>query len=218
MHKTNHEAIGPEVSNALQSAFEFYNAELFAGELPGCAVIVHRHRGALGYFWPNRWLHTAGRAAHEIAIHPDHILDRGLVESLSTLVHEMCHLQRQITGKPPRGGYHCKAWGVMMDKVGLIPTSTGYPGGKRTGQKVTHMIVDGGPFALATEKLLAAGFKLEWCTKAEPAKEKSKSGKRIKYECPDCSTSVWGKAGLSILCKPCGVQMESDETEDGDDE
>jgi hypothetical protein len=36
-----------------------------------------------------------------------------------------------------------------MERVGLMPSSTGEPGGKRTGQKVSHYILADGPFARA---------------------------------------------------------------------
>lgn len=222
MHKTNREAIGPEMSEALQSAFDFYNARLFNSELPGCAVIVHRHRGAYGYFWPKRWLHSSGgRDAHEIAIHPDFIPDRSPSEVLSTLVHEMCHLQRFVTGKPPRGGYHRRQWAAMMDAVGLTPSATAAPGGKRTGQKVSHFIVDGGSFDTATADLLASGFAFAWGTAAEVKVARAKkSGARVRYTCPDCDAKLWGKSGLGVACKPCGVDMEEaggSDDEEGDE-
>ena len=61
--------------------------------------------------------------------------DRTNEQTLSTLVHEMTHLQQQHFGKPSRSGYHNKEWGLLMRAVGLIPSSTGEPGGKETGQR-----------------------------------------------------------------------------------
>ena len=34
----------------------------------------------------------------------------------------------------------------MMGAIGLIPSDTGAPGGKQTGQKVSHYIAGGGRF------------------------------------------------------------------------
>jgi hypothetical protein len=48
-----------------------------------------------------------------------------------------------------RRNYHNKEWAVKMREVGLIPTDTGQPGGKDTGQKVTHVIEPGGRFEQA---------------------------------------------------------------------
>lgn len=215
--RPNAPAIGRDVSARLQEAFDYFNAELFGDTLPPCAVIVHRHRGAYGYFWADRWQHRDGGISHEIALHPDHIISRPLAEALATLVHEMCHLQQQVFGKPSRTGYHNKEWARMMDAVGLTPSDTAAPGGKRTGQKVSHYIEPGGPFGGACERLLLGGFTFDWGTLPAPPATKGKSGQRVKYECPECSAAAWGKAGLEIKCKPCDVTMEGEETEGEDD-
>src|SRR6516162_2976544 len=39
-----------------------------------------------------------------------------------------------------------------MHNISLAPTSTGGPGGMETGHKVTHVIVDGGPFARSCDR------------------------------------------------------------------
>lgn len=214
-------AIGAEIAARLQEAFDYYNVELFGETLPPCAVIVHRDRRAYGYFWAERWAHRDGGVAHEIAINPDHLTSRPLVEALGTLVHEMCHLQQQVAGKPSRSGYHNKEWGRFMDAVGLTPSSTGAPGGKRTGQKVSHYIVPGAAFAEATERFVLGGFSIDWGAIPAPPCDKGKSGKRVKYSCPCCDQAAWGKENLAITCAPCGVVMDAEATggeEDGNDD
>ena len=49
-----------------------------------------------------------------------------------------------------------------MKEIGLQPSTTGEPGGKETGQSVTHYILPGGPYATAYAKLrsLAEGARL----------------------------------------------------------
>ena len=68
---------------------------------------------------------------------------------LGTLVHEMCHQWQHELGNPSRSGYHNKEWGNKMKEVGLYPSSTGQPGGRQTGQQVSHFIVEGGAFDVA---------------------------------------------------------------------
>jgi hypothetical protein len=48
-----------------------------------------------------------------------------------------------------------------MKEIGLQPTDTGAPGGKETGQSVTHYIIVDGPYARAYAKLAATGFQLQ---------------------------------------------------------
>jgi hypothetical protein len=40
-----------------------------------------------------------------------------------------------------------------MKEIGLYPSETAAPGGKETGQKVSHHITPDGPFAMAFAKL-----------------------------------------------------------------
>jgi len=49
----------------------------------------------------------------------------------------------------------------MMDAIGLCPSHTGAPGGKRTGQHRSHDVV-GGPFAKACTDLIAEGCVISW--------------------------------------------------------
>jgi len=49
-----------------------------------------------------------------------------------------------------------------MKEIGLQPSSTGEPGGKETGQTVSHYIIPGGRYAKASAKLKAKGFQLHW--------------------------------------------------------
>ena len=77
--------------------------------------------------------------------------------SSSTLAHEMAHAWQYHFGKPSaEAGYHNVEWGTKMEEIGLMPSNTGEPGGKRTGQQMTHYIVEDGPFAEAASDLLGS--------------------------------------------------------------
>lgn len=124
---------------AFQAAYDFLNTELFFGSLPHVLVTLQRHANAKGYFAPDRF---AGRVqqstAHELAMNPDVFTGRSDKLILSTLVHEMVHVWQQTFGKVPRRAYHDKQWAQKMKAIGLYPSTTGEPGGKETGQSVTH--------------------------------------------------------------------------------
>ena len=100
--------------------------------------------------------------AHELALNPDVFTGRSDELILSTLVHEMAHGWQQTHGTPPRRCYHDKEWAAKMKEIGLQPSTTGEPGGKETGQSVTHYLIPGGPFTRAYAKLAATGFQLNW--------------------------------------------------------
>jgi hypothetical protein len=106
-----------------------------------------------------------------------------------------------------------------MDDIGLIPSDTGKEGGKRTGDAVSHYIKPGGRFALAVEKLLAAGFEITWREVAADRASSgagggeggaSLSGKRTKYTCPhpECTLNAWAKAGAALVCGRHGENMQ----------
>lgn len=204
----------------LDAAYQHFNAELFQGSLPGALVTLQRKAKAYGYFAPERFASLdMTDVTHEIALNPDHCRERSPEATLATLVHEMCHLQRHLTGKPPRSGYHDHAWADMMDAVGLCPTDGN---GKRVGQKVSHTIVPGGPFHVSAERLLTSGWVMPylqtWTEQGKKASAKKRASK-TKFTCPDCGANAWGKPDLVIFCGPCNVRMEDENASaDGDDQ
>ncbi len=131
----------------MQLAYDYFNEHLFGGALPSCLITLRTHGKARAYFSPNRFEHLQrGDATHEIALDARHFANRTALEVLSTLVHEMVHLRQAEEGKPSRSGYHNRQWVQMMAEVGLIASDTGRPGGKQTGQAMTHYIEPGGRF------------------------------------------------------------------------
>jgi len=144
-----------------------------------------------------------GSTTHEIALNPD-VLDRPLIETFSTLVHEMVHQWQQDFGHPPRGGYHDKEWGARMLAVGLVPSNTGEPGGKQTGQQMTHYIDPAGLFQQALDRM-PPDVRLPWLSGSLSAAPKppSKNKMKMKYVC-SCGQQVWGKAELAVICGECG--------------
>lgn len=152
-----------EAYAALQKAFEHYNRTLFEGRLPYCLITMQREQKYAGYFSAQRFVNRDDkRMTDEIAINPAYFAVVPLLSVLETLVHEMVHAWQFHFGKPSRRAYHNKEWGSKMEALGLMPTSTGRPGGKRTGQKVSHFSIAGGRFLQATEELLATDFTIAW--------------------------------------------------------
>lgn len=78
-------------------------------------------------------------------------------------LHEMCHLWQAHFGKPGRGCYHNDEWAQKMEAVGLMPSSTGRPGGRRVGDRIADYMLPGGPFAKAVNHLVSQrGFTISW--------------------------------------------------------
>jgi hypothetical protein len=194
---------------AYTKAFDWFNAALFGDQLPHCILNHSRHARSMGFFAPLRWECEDGRT-HEISLNPD-VLKRPAEDTMGTLVHEMVHLWQQEFGKPSRRGYHNREWADRMESVGLMPSDTGQPGGKRTGQRVSHYIIADGPFDIAF-RAMPREYLLPWLSGA-PVKASGpdrKDKNKIKYTCPGCAANVWGKPELSIICGACGEAFSAE--------
>ena len=116
-----------------QAAFEFYREQLFDGELNDCLIVMARNPRTHGYLAPHRWDTGRGGTMHELGMNPLDFSVSTTEDILSTLVHEMCHAWQFDAGeKKPRPKYHNKEWADRMEEIGLIPSHTGEPGGRRT--------------------------------------------------------------------------------------
>jgi len=194
--------------DAFQAAYDFFNVELFGKSLPQLLITLRSKSKSYGYFAPEIFTARNGEEkAHELALNPDHF-GRSDEDILSTLVHEMCHVWQQTHGTPPRKAYHDRQWAAKMVEIGLQPSHTGAPGGKTTGQKMTHYVLALGAFAKAFAKLQAKGFALRWqSVQIAPDREK-KSASKTKFTCPNCEANAWAKPDSKLICGTCFEEEE----------
>lgn len=147
----------------LQLAYDCFNAELFDGELPGAMITLQRHGRSMGYYSSDRFVNRDRKIGDEIAMNPVYFATRPIEDTLSTLAHEMCHQWRERTGpEPSRRCYHDKQWAEKMKQIGLYPSSTGRPGGKEVGEKVSHYIVTDGAFIHVCKAFLSKHQGIVW--------------------------------------------------------
>ena len=207
--------------SSLTTAYDFFNRELFGDELPPCLITVQRHKGAYGYFSGERFVNVADpqEVTDEIALNPAHFATRSPEEVLATLVHEMVHLWQHHFGKQARRSYHDRQWAAKMREVGLIPSDTGEPGGKETGQKMTHYIEQDGPFARACARLLAEQPAMLYHDRAseDAGARRKKAASKTKYTCPSCELNAWAKPDVRLICGDCGELMQAEAQEDAKD-
>jgi SprT-like family len=191
----------------LDAAYAYFNEELFGGRLPPCLITVRHHRSAYGYFSGERFASRDGsEITDEIALNPKHFRKRTLKQILSTLVHEMVHLEQHHFGKASRNGYHNKQWAAWMERVGLMPSNTGEPGGKCTGQQMTHYVLPDGTFARAIKERT---FEELYYDREEPPENRARKLK-VKYTCLQCHLHAWAKPEARIACCDCSQVMVAD--------
>jgi hypothetical protein len=211
--------------NALQEAYDHFNGALFGDTLPACLITLNRRPKSRGYFIGDNFasLILDGEKTSEIALNPDAFKGRTNKEILSTLAHEMAHLWQHVFGKPGRGGYHNTQWAAKMKEIGLAPSDSGQPGGKETGDHMTHYIVANGPFdTVTTAFLVRRGEAILWCS-GEPSEEGQKrkaksSASKTKFSCPDCEQAAWAKPTAKLMCGDCEILMVPENGEDDGEE
>ena len=194
-----------QVYGNLQTAFDELNAKVFENELPHVVLTLQRKKNVYGFYCKGRFGEgeEEGKTLDEIALNPEFGVDyRDPQQLLSTLAHEMVHLWQHVFGNPTKSNHHNKEWGDKMRSIGLPPKPT-RPGGKITGNSVTHSIDPNGLFASV------AGGVLQQCDnlggvgdimRTQDLQPKRKSGKYQKYECPCCDTVARAKKEQTFFC------------------
>ena len=198
------DAITVSAYQAFEQAYEWLSDSVFVDvlgqPLPPCLLTLQRRPGAYGYFAHDRFEQRRDgiRTTHEIALNPDRFPGRSDKEIVSTLAHEGVHAYQQQYGTPGRRGYHNTDWAWMMECIGLIPSTTGQPGGKKTGHRVSHSIRPAGPFDQAIEALLATGFTLCWQSALSPVPRGQGNDTAVRslqsksrFTCPRCAQKAW---------------------------
>lgn len=97
---------------------------------------------------------------------------------MSTLVHEMVHHWQHHFGTPSPSNPHNREWAAKMMTLGLHPSKTGLPGGKKTGRSVSHYILPEGLFVSACQDLVTKGINLPWLDRHAPAPLSSEIGQQ----------------------------------------
>lgn len=151
-----------ELYDFFARAYEHFNGALFDNRLAPCMLTVQRQKGCMGLFYPERWVTENGVKCHELALNPTYFAAYRIVELFQTLVHEQCHMWQQEHGKPSRSGYHNREWANKMESIGLMPSHTGEPGGRRTGQCMSDYALPDGRFLAAARAFTDQGIKLKW--------------------------------------------------------
>lgn len=143
----------------LDSAFVFFNDRLFEGKLPKIMFELTNKKQVAGLFKAASWQATDGVFVHSIAINPQIIVQSTPLVIYITLVKEMVHLWQKTCGTPSRPGYHNGEWSEKLESIGLMPSTTGFPDGKKVGQKMSCYLIGGGAFeAAAVDFFLDGNF------------------------------------------------------------
>ncbi|MFT3931058.1 MAG: SprT-like domain-containing protein [Spongiibacteraceae bacterium] len=171
-----------------QEAYDFFNDRLFENKLPACVITFQRQKRIMGYVSLERWINQQQEYTHELAINPEYFANYPLVEICQTLCHEMVHIWQAQFGNAGRRGYHNRQWANKMMVIGLMPSTTGEPGGDIVGEHVGDYILNDGPFIRAFNELASSGFHLAWMDRYPVVREETttviytQSGKPVELD------------------------------------
>jgi hypothetical protein len=137
-------------------AYNHFNRTLFQRRLPAVMITQSRKNGTMGFCRPAAFQSAnGGVTVDEISLNPTYFDHRDRMEILSTLVHEMTHVEEFVNGTHLGGGYHNEIWGTLMERVGLMPSGTVEQGGKPIGTHMSHYVIKGGHFEREAERFLS---------------------------------------------------------------
>lgn len=148
--------------SVLQMIFDRCNSDLFEGQLPSALLTLQRQKHVYGYFRYHAFINVRADFVDEIALNPDFFCYENITEFFQTIVHEMVHLWQYHFGNPGRGRYHNREWAEKMQSLGLMPSHTGKPGGKTTGDRMNDYALLGGHFMATVETLLKDDLTVPW--------------------------------------------------------
>lgn len=195
-----------ETYGDFQHAYQQLNLALFGGALPDVIFTLARTRHANGYVIPEGFntIGQNGETVAEIGMNPETFERRTAKQILSTVAHEMCHLDQHIAGDASPHGYHNMDFHRRMLAIGLHTSDTGEPGGAVTGQKMTHYVIEGGPFDQAADELIAQGWQVRYAapeiSEDERARRVQRKASKTKYTCPHCGANAWARPNAKLIC------------------
>ena len=133
-----------QADDIIRAAYDHFHVALFDATLPPCRVLFHADVDReLGYGpGPRR-----GGGGSRIVLHRGFFGAARVTTSMQVLVHEMVHHWQFHFGHPAEARSHNAEFARKSISIGLMPSSSGGPGGARTGKAVIDYVMNGGKFA-----------------------------------------------------------------------
>jgi len=185
----------------INEAFDFLNERFFENALSKTVITIQADVKARAYGWftcYDAWSSTDDIKSPEINISANY-LDRPPHETITTLLHEMCHqwaYENGVQDTSRRGTYHNKRFKEIAERFGLaVAHHSTY------GWTITTMTEE-------TRKIVEPILELLNIKRYVPQKAGGKSSSTRKYACPACEMSVRATKMVNIVCGDCDEAME----------
>ena len=191
-----------KITAFLESAFDVLNDKYFESSLPKCAITIQSSPKAYGHFTTREvWQGGKEAARHEINLGAEN-LNRPLVNTLATLLHEMvhfyCHIN-DIKDTSRSGVYHNKRFKEEAERRALIIEYD-----KKIGWSKT---IPSPSFAqFVKEKWGDAPIDLYRIGDFGADGRTAKKSSTRKYVCPICAQGIRATKEVVILCGICSAE------------
>lgn len=192
---------------SFERAFDLLNECFFENALSKSVITIYPTPCAYGHFTPwKSWEGAGGVRYCEINLGAETV-NRPVIESMATLVHEMVHqwcYERGIKDTSRGGTYHNKRFKREAEKRGLLISYD-----KRIGWSLTKPsrplieLERSGAFEECERDL----HRLGGTRGVSGGASGRKSSSTRKYVCPSCGMSVRATRTVRIMCMDCDEQM-----------
>lgn len=194
-----------ELQAVLQAAFNAINRDFYNNELEKVIITTKEGRKKHAYGWieVNKNWQQNGTARHEINISVDFLGERTVIETITTLMHEMAHLyniQHDIKDTTRSGLYHNKEFKKTAEAHGLKVFQAEQTGWSRT-------IASLNTEKWIKENVAIKGFGVFKRTAEAESGKTTKKQSYKKYVCPACGLIVRATKECNIGCIDCGEPM-----------
>lgn len=193
-----------ELNAALMAAFNAINRDFYANELEKVIITVKegKRKNAYGWIESQKHWNQNGKERHEINISVDYIGERTVVQTITTLMHEMAHLYNTQNGikDTTRGGtYHNKRFKESAEAHGLVCEPNEHIGwAHTTPTPETREWIE--------KNIPIKSFRVyKQIAEKEPNESKPKQSMR-KLVCPLCGNAARVTKDISILCGECSSE------------
>ena len=203
-------------AGTLEKYFRALNTRFFEGSLPECIITLKATPTAYGHISCGKVWQAGETARHEINISTLY-LDRPVEETVSTLLHEMCHLYCSVNNIKDTSGsshaYHNKNFKAVAETHGLQIEHHQKYGWTVTSPSLDLLdfieqqgwqsiqMCEGGAYAMVgrgpSGGSAAGGM-------VKPPKKPTHSRK---YVCPCCGTIVRATKAVNVMCGDCMETM-----------
>ena len=196
-----------ELSLAFVKAFNVLNKEYFGGELPKVVITFEAgfKKGAFGWINTAKQWKQGSAERYRINLSSDY-LDRPIIDIVSTLLHEMCHLYaiiNEIQDTSRSGIYHNKKFKQIAEAHCLDVREA-----DKIGWSVTSVRPDLAEHILQLVSISSIRIGQKRPSDLGGGKSTKTKQSSRKYICPCCGLIVRATKECRIKCMECDIEME----------